>query len=438
MGPDRRRFLGLVGLGITGLAGCARGPVDESASQSDGSTLGSDSPAPPPSEGPFGFTHLRPDGNRVLDGTGSLPERPLTRELDMEPTWLVGLPAASGSRWIAVGADGNTVGLRVIDGAIEEAEPAPADLPPGVPPVLAPGEPQPRLLAPPLESASTLTHPFPLGDGRSLVVGRDGDVLLWDGELVERLSASVLPDARFLRVTEGTYAVLAGATDRYDHGALGDDTEAGALLLLEVGEGLSRRARIGFEGPVAEGLQPIAAGFQGAAEPVLLVTLTDRTDGARLAAFDLEGQRVATGPSVGTGFRWRHQLCLAPFGPDGTPEIAAVKTPHIGGIVEFYRRRGDRLEIVAEAGDYASHTFGSRNLDGGLAADLDGDGTVELLLPTQSRDTLRALRRTSNGLESAFELQVPPRLSTNVAGLDTGDGILLAAGTTDGTVRVWS
>lgn len=362
----------------------------------------------------------------------------MTRELEIEPTWLAGLPAASGSRWIAVGADGNTVGLRVVEDAIEEVEPAPADLPPDVPPVLAPGQPQPRLLAPSLESASTLTHPFPLGDGRSLVVGRDGDVLLWDGELVDRLSASVLPDARFARVSEETYAVLTGETDRYGHGALGDDTEAGTLLLLEVGEGLSQRARIGFEGAVAEGLQPIVAGFQGAAEPGVLVTLTDKTEGARLAAFDLEGQRVARGPSVGTGFRWRHQLCLAPFGPDGAPEIAAVKTPHIGGVVEFYRRRGDRLEIVAEAGDYASHTFGSRNLDGGLAADLDGDGTVELLLPTQSRDTLQALRRTSYGLETVFELQVPPRLSTNVAGLDTGDGIVLAAGTTNGTVRVWS
>lgn len=262
-------------------------------------------------------------------------------------------------------------------------------------------------------------------------------MLLWDGGVVDRLAVDALPDARFVRAGPDTFAVLAGATERYDHGALGDGTEAGALVVFEVGDGLAGRARATFDPAVAEGMFPIAASLNGS-EPTLIVTLTDADVGARLVSFDLGGERVATGPAVGTGFRWRHQLCVAPFGPAGATELAVVKTPHIGGVVEFYRRRGVRLEIVAERSGYSTHAFGSRNLDGGLAGDLDGDGAVELVVPTQARDELVAVRRTADGTEAPWQLPLSGSLSTNVAGVTTDGGrVVLGAGTADGTLRIW-
>jgi hypothetical protein len=135
---------------------------------------------------------------------------------------------------------------------------------------------------------------------------------------------------------------------------------------------------------------------------------------------------------------WHHQLCVAPFGPTGTSEIAVVKTPHIGGVVEFYRRQGDGLEIVAEAEGYSTHVFGSRNLDGGLAADLDDDGSFELLVPTQSREMLAAVRRVEDGLRTPWQLPLSDQLTTNLAGVTTDDGcVAIAVGTGDGTARFW-
>ncbi|MDZ7701712.1 MAG: hypothetical protein U5J98_06390 [Halobacteriales archaeon] len=423
------------GASVASLAGCGgpsgNGPAFETTRSVTATGLAM------PDGGPFGFTHHRPDGNRVVEGTGSLPAGPRTRELGFEPAWVVGLPAADGIDWAVVGTDGEIAAYRSGADDLSEITPTPDRLPRGVPPVLAAGPDGPRLLVPPGGDASRLTHPFPLGDGRTLVVGGDGDVWLWDGTIVDRLSVGALPDARIVAAAPGTYAVLGGATTRYDHGALGDDIEAAELVVFEVADGLVERSRASFDGAVAEGLLPIASEL-GGDEPLLIVTLTDADRGARLAAFDLDGMRVATGPAIGTGFRWRHQLCVAPFAPDGTAELAVVKTPHIGGVAEFYRRSGDALELVAERAGYSTHAFGSRNLDGALAGDLDGDGAIELLVPTQSREELAAIRRTPDGTAEPWRLPLPARLATNLAGVTTASGhAVVAAGTADGTLHLW-
>jgi hypothetical protein len=127
---------------------------------------------------------------------------------------------------------------------------------------------------------------------------------------------------------------------------------------------------------------------------------------------------------IGRAYRWRHQLAVAPFGPDGDLELAAVLTPHIGGVVEYYRLAGDSLEIVATVTGYSSHAIGSRNLDMALASDLDGDGRVELLVPRQARTELGAIRRTLEGAEVAWEVPVGGRVSTNVAAVTLREGTL--------------
>jgi endonuclease YncB( thermonuclease family) len=54
----------------------------------------------------LGYTHQRPDGNRLVTGKGNLPDvRPLDISLDGKPQWLVAVPMDEGSLWVAVLAE---------------------------------------------------------------------------------------------------------------------------------------------------------------------------------------------------------------------------------------------------------------------------------------------------------------------------------------------
>jgi hypothetical protein len=118
--------------------------------------------------------------------------------------------------------------------------------------------------------------------------------------------------------------------------------------------------------------------------------------------------------------------------------LASVLTPHIGGVVEFYQMRGDKLEIVAQVPGYSSHAIGSPNLDMGLAGDLDGDGRIELLVPDQAQEALGAIRRNSEGAETVWSIPIGGRLSSNLAAVAFPNGDLaVGVGREDGVLRLW-
>jgi hypothetical protein len=148
-------------------------------------------------------------------------------------------------------------------------------------------------------------------------------------------------------------------------------------------------------------------------------------------------EMVAISEPVGTGFRWTHQVVVAPFGHGGVLELATIKTPHIGGVAEFYRLIGGKLELVASfPGGYSSHVNGIRNLDMASAGDFDGDGNVELLVPSCDRQSLVALRRSEDGITEVWQLSLGSPVATNLVAVEIQDGIENRIGlgvvTTDG------
>ena len=154
--------------------------------------------------------------------------------------------------------------------------------------------------------------------------------------------------------------------------------------------------------------------------------------------FDETGAQIAAGPAIGRGSRWRHQLVVAPFGPEGQLELVDVLTPHIGGTVEFYQLAGKTLRIVAKLPGYTSHVIGTRNLDMAVAGDFDGDDRLELLIPNQSRTELGAIRRTVDGAEVAWSLSVEGIVNTNLAAVTLTDGrLMVGVGRGDGVLRLW-
>lgn len=420
--PRRRTLLaaGLVGM----VAGCTS-DRDRRASP--------DGTPPATARGALGFTHQRATGNRLVDGAGSLPAAdPVDVSLDGTPAWVVGVPAGDASAWAVVAEDGGVTGVRISDDGAERFGLPTSGVAAGAPPLLVGGDP-PGLVDVEADDAAPLTHPVPV-EGGHLYVAETGDLVLWDDGERDRASVDAPTDARIVTHEDRAF-VLADATGRYDHAVLGDGIEAGSVAVVDVGDGVTVERRIDVPGrAVVEGLSPLLAGVTGDGRREVLVTESGDGGGARLAAYRPDGTRVATSRTLTAG--WRHQLAVAPFGPDDVPEIAAVRKPHVDHRLQFFRREGDDLAVVAGASGYQSHTIGSRNLDGALAGDLDGDGDLEVLVPTTERDELAAVRRTADGAEAAWSVPMDGRLSTNVGAVAVDGRVTVAAGTASG-VRFW-
>jgi len=444
MDHARRRALAAIATGSV-LAGCGsrsgstatptdRIPSTQTATRSE--RTGTARPLEAAGDRAFGYTYVRPNGNRLVSGQGALPDtEPVRIGLDETPQWLVALPLATGSLWAVVGERGGASGFVVRDGNAAPTPITPERLPPETPPLLTVAEGDARLVTGP-PNASKLSHPLVLDDGRRVFVTEDGDAVLTGKSGTERARRALdaLPDARLVRAG-GHVAVLAGRTKRYDHGVLGDGIEAERCVLLDPDD-LAIAERIEPSG-VVEGTTPILAPLTENDDSEVIVTVSDAKRGARVVAFDTDGPRLAAGSGFDGGYRWRHQLAVAPFAADDVPELAVVETPHIGGTVRFYRREDETLRVVGSVSGYSSHTIGSRVLDGAVAGDFDGDGRPEPLVPDDSRTHLGAVRRTEGGAQEAWKLSIGGTLTTNVTGTRLADGgVAVGVGHADG-VRIW-
>ena len=421
------------------LAGCS-GPRVEVVTGDGPTDPEAGFPRPPDA---VGYPHASPDGNRRVAGEGSVPT---TDPVDLAfdgidtPVWIVGVSDDRASRWVAVDERGRAAAAGVVDGQDVGDVVTPTTLPPGTPPVLGLVDGRLQLWSPPADAAQ-YAAPTVLPDGRAVYIDDAGRLaVLRAGGRTARTTVDALPDARVLRNGDGRVALLTGPTGRYDHGVLGDATEAERVTTATVGAGTVAVDRSMSVSPpaVIEGIAPIWADLTGSGRRDLIVTVSDTQAGARIHAYVDGTPTRLTGQPIGSGNRWRHQLAVAPFGPGDVPELAVVKTPHIGGQVEFYRAVAGGLKIQATIDGYASHVIGSRNLDGAVATDADGDGQVELLVPDQARTRIAAVRRTADGVSEAWTVPLGGRVASNLAAVGTDDGgVDVAVARDDGVVRVW-
>jgi len=433
--PTRRAWLAAVA--TVGAGGCVgrrarEGTPTGTADQTDGSA-DRDSATPPPSDGRYWYTHPQPTGNRRLAGSGAVRDaEPVVLDTAGTPRWLVATPATEGSYWSVATGDGTVEQWAVTaDGTSRLSQTG--TLPTGTPPVVADTGDGPQVVAPPADASSLSAPMVWSGDGRRRFVSvtRDGGLAVGD----ERIAVGAPPDVRPAALGDGRYAVFARRTDRYRHGALGDTTEPSSLAIVDAAE-RSVVTEHRLDPPlVFEGLQPLVADLDGDGRPEIVTTVADSAGGARIAVFGPDGSRLATGPVYGSG--WRHQLAVARLGPDGGPALAVVRKPHVERVLEIYRLDGGSLSVVGTLDGFASHTYGSRVLDGAVAGDLDGDGRAELLVPTTARDTLAAVRYGTDGPAQVWTLPLDGTLRTNVTGVALSDRRVAVGAGTGTAVRVW-
>jgi len=387
----------------------------------------------------IGVTNQRQDGNRYVFGQIDLPNTsPVDIPLNGKPLWVVGVPYREGSvLWVAALEDGFLQGFMVKDSRYEPVSLPTNRLEPGAPPAVLYDGTKIKILNLEAQMLAPFSHPILLDNDRLAYITGQRRLRIQGEDVYQELELGALKDARVLTDGKGKILLLVGQTDIYDHGVLGDDREAKAFALVDSSGDLLERIAF-YTDQVIEGIAPLWADLDGDGQREVVLTISNRSDGAQLVVYSEAGKQVAVGKPIGTGYRWRHQIAIAPFGPEHELELVDVLTPHLGGVVEFFQMQEGKLVQVAEIAGYTSHVINSRNLDMALAADLDRDGQVELLLPAQSLDALGAIQRTADGAEVAFEIPLGSKLSSNLAAVNLmGGGLALAAGLEDNLLRVW-
>lgn len=412
-------------------------------------------------------------GERVHPGKGSFPLwRALTLPTEAPVAWIVALPPRlaavdrAGTLWLLEPGES---GVKIVARYGEVGSP---DAPPvvvrlgagaiGVAHISRDG----RLLlweAGSLRGVdvgallSPLTAPVPVDpDGRGrdelVAVGKDGSLLLIGNfstapRVVAHLPVRALPDARIAvgdldgdGVLEAV--VLSDPTGRYPHGILGDRLEATSLTVVEVRAlGLTLRTRYVLPGEaVFEDLTPVLADLTGNGRRHVLLTKSQRGKGAAVTVLGFDGTQllpVAETPAIGRPHRWTHLIGARDLDGDGAPEILAVQTPHIGGVLTVYQRKDATLVPVAHAAGYSSHAIGSRNQEQAVVADLDGNGRPEVVLPRQARDTIAGLELAGNQFVERWAYRLGGTLSSNLVVADlNGDGLLDLAVADSGGLHV--
>ncbi len=371
-------------------------------------------------------------GNRYFAGAANLAGTPVEVHLTTAPSWIVAAPVADGVVWVVADVDGKVAAYAESDAGIVEYSIGDATLPPGAPPtVIVRGDAVSVLQ--PSGAASLAGHS--LVAGSPVVIAPSGSVFVGADPVPD---VRALTDGRIVVSQRGEVAFLASPTERLTHGVLGDKVESESVVVLAPGTVSVQAVLDAPDATVFEAVSPMWADVTGDGVDEVIVTASDDSGGAAFAVFSATGELIATAPPIGAGNRWLNLLAVAPTGPGSEIEVVEVRTPHIGGIVRWYRVSDATVELQAGAERYSTHRIGSRNLDQGIVVDADGDGRPEVVVPTQDQQTLVALTRTATGSQLVATVPLGAPLATNIAAATRSDGMVaLAVGTEDGRMLIW-
>ena len=244
-------------------------------------------------------------------------------------------------------------------------------------------------------------------------------------------AAARIPDSQAVRGTRNiAWAWLGSPTSRYPHEALGSAVHAGSLHVLLVQPDGSRRA-LSLELPPTRVFEDRAlrlADLDGDGRDEIIVVESDARLGSSLVVYGLRLgaaarqpvlAQLARSPFIGTAHRWLNPVGVADFDGDGSPDIAAVTTPHIGGVLTLYRYQPPALEPLAQLPGVSNHRIGT--VEQQLAAVVDTPGQrPAVIIPGAGLRTLHVVRLDGAGQWKA--LVAPVALTAPVQRITTLPG----------------
>jgi hypothetical protein len=167
-------------------------------------------------------------------------------------------------------------------------------------------------------------------------------------------------------------------TTRYAHGVLGDAIEWSGLSLRFVGQG---GAPWGLEialpaDHVFEDLEPRLIDLNLGGRPnAVMVVETDMALGAALALYSADG-KIAETPHIGRSNRWLAPIGAADLDGDGHVELAYVDRPHLAKTLRVWRfEAGGLIEVSSKTG-LTNHRIGDNFITSGIRTCANGPEVI--------------------------------------------------------------
>ena len=159
-----------------------------------------------------------------------------------------------------------------------------------------------------------------------------------------------------------------GATDRYDHGVLGDTIEP-SILIVNDADQCSHTVELDND-HVFEDIETRLADIDNHPGNEVITIRSHQNKGAQIAVYKYTAEKglhlLDTTPYIGTANRWLAPVGIADFNQDGNVDIAFVDRPHLAKLLRVWSYRDGRLTETANQSGYSNHQIGEDFISGGV------------------------------------------------------------------------